>query len=90
MNQFLWGALSCGTAVGALFFLRFWRESGDRLFGFFAAGFLVLSAHWTGLAVVDPSEESRHELYLLRLAAFVVLIVGILDKNARARAAPRK
>jgi hypothetical protein len=29
--------------------------------------------------------ESRHALYLLRLAAFVLIIIGIVDKNRRER-----
>ena len=29
--------------------------------------------------------ESRHRLMLMRLAAFVLIIIGIFDKNRRAR-----
>lgn len=84
MILFSWGVLSMSAAVAGLFFLKFWKESADRLFVFFALAFWSLSAHWTGLAIVNPELESRHQLYILRLAAFVILIVGILDKNARA------
>ena len=38
----------------------------------------------TLLAALNPEHESRHLIYLLRLAAFVVIIIGIIDKN-RAR-----
>ena len=89
MIQYSWGALSMGCAVIGLFLLRFWRETSDRLFVFFAVGFWTLGLHWFGLAFVNPGIESRHELYLVRLAAFLILIVGIVDKNARAsRSAP--
>ena len=84
--QFSWGALSMGCAIVGLFLLRFWRQSCDRLFVFFAMAFWLLGLHWLGLAVVNPWIESRHELYLVRLAAFLVLVLGVVDKNARATA----
>jgi hypothetical protein len=87
MTVFCWGALSMGTATAGLFFLRFWRESSDRLFLFFGIAFFMLAVHWLGFALVAPVVESRHHLYLVRLAAFVVILVGIFDKNARARSA---
>ena len=89
MIQFSWGALTMGCGVIGLLLLRCWRHSSDRLFVFFALAFWLLGLHWLGLAVVNPGVESRHELYLLRLAAFVVLGAGIVDKNARAAAAVR-
>ncbi len=89
MIQFSWGALTMGCAVIGLFLFRFWRQSADRLFVFFAFAFWLLGLHWLGLAVVNPGIESRHELYFVRVAAFLVLVVGIVDKNARAAAAAR-
>jgi hypothetical protein len=81
MHDFLWGALAMGSLTIALFFLRYWRKSRDRLFVFFAIAFAAMSANWIGLAFIDPGAELRHTLYLLRLAAFVIIIVGIIDKN---------
>ncbi|MEP7247012.1 MAG: DUF5985 family protein [Gammaproteobacteria bacterium] len=83
LRAFLWGALSMGSATIALFFLRYWNTSRDRLFIFFAVAFAVMSLNWVGLAFIDPGEELRHTLYLLRLAAFVLIIIGIIDKNRR-------
>jgi hypothetical protein len=83
MRQFLWGALSMAHAAVALFFLRYWRTSHDRLFVYFAVAFAVMALNWIGLAMVDPGFELRHTLYLLRLAAFVLIIIGIIDKNRR-------
>lgn len=84
MILFSWGALAMASTISGLFFFKFWRESSDRLFAFFAVAFWTLALQWTALAIVNPGLESRHELYLVRLAAFSVLIVGVLDKNARA------
>jgi hypothetical protein len=85
MLMFLWGATSLGCWVIGLFFLRFWRSSRDRLFLFFAVAFWVLALNWLVLGIADPSNEVRHWVYAMRVAAFLVLIWGIVDKNRPAR-----
>jgi hypothetical protein len=83
MNQFLWGALFVAAWTIGLFFLKFWRRTGDRLFIFFCFAFWALAAHWLGLGLINPATETRHYLFLLRLVAFVLIIVAIVDKNRR-------
>ncbi|MGA7538784.1 MAG: DUF5985 family protein [Steroidobacteraceae bacterium] len=85
MRIFMWGVLAMASLSAALFFLRFWRESRERLFGFFALAFALLAANWTGLAIIDhPTDEVRQEYgYIVRLVAFVILLIGIFDKNRR-------
>jgi hypothetical protein len=83
MNQFLWGALAMAALTCALYFLRFWRETRDRLFAFFALAFAMLGLNWVGLMVVDAPEE-RHKVLLLRLLAFLLIIGAIIDRNRRA------
>jgi len=85
MNQFLWGALCLAALIIALFFWRFWTQSHDRLFVFFSLAFCTLSLHWLGLAIVNPLTESRHYLFVLRLLAFLLILVAIIDKNRRAK-----
>lgn len=84
-NQFLRGALAVACWLAGIFFLRFWRQTRDRLFIFFLLAFWALAIHWVALALVNPGMESRHFLMLLRLAAFVLIIVGIVDKNRQTR-----
>jgi Family of unknown function (DUF5985) len=83
LTIFIWGCLATASLTVSLFFLRFWRLSRERLFLFFALGFLTLAANWAGLALINPPVESRHYLYVLRLIAFLLIIVGIVDKNRR-------
>jgi hypothetical protein len=83
MHEFLWGALAMAGAVAGLFFLRFWTMTRDRFFLTFALAFWVLSAQWVGLAVLDVADESRHYLFMVRLAAFVLILLAIADKNRR-------
>jgi hypothetical protein len=70
-------------AIG-LVFLRFWRDTRDRLFAYFATGFWLLSASWVLLGVTNPTAESRPYIYGLRLVAFLLFIMAIVDKNRQA------
>ena len=85
MKQFCWGMLTMAGLVASLFFVRYWRVTGDRLFVFFAVAFAMLAVNWLALSAVDPSFEARHLIYLVRLAAFIILIVGVVDKNRTRR-----
>jgi len=81
MLDLLSGANAALAAVAGLFFLRFWRQTGDRLFASFAVAFWLLGAHWVCLALTAPDYELRPLLYGVRLLAFLVIIGGIADKN---------
>ena len=85
MKQFCWGLLSMASAVAAMFFLRYWKVSRDRLFVFFSVAFAMLATNYLVLSFFDPAFEAAHLIYLLRLGAFVLIIVGILDKNRALR-----
>lgn len=83
MRTFLWGALTMACAVIALYFLRYWRTSRDRLFAFFGVAFAIMALNWMSIALIDPMVEGRHYVYFFRLAAFLLIIIGIVDKNRR-------
>jgi hypothetical protein len=74
------GAIAMGFAIAGLFFLRFWRDTRDRLFALFALGFFVLAANRIALALTtEPSVRDHH--YWVRFAAFALILVAIFDKN---------
>lgn len=75
------GALIMGYLTAATFFLRFWKDTSDRLFAFFAAAFLVLALQRLILALTVDMQGNTVWLYGLRLVAFVVILVAIADKN---------
>ena len=81
----LYGAIAMACCVAALFFFRFWHTTRDRLLLFFALAFAVLGAHWAALGALDLRAEERYFLYVPRLLAFLLIIVGIVDKNWRHR-----
>lgn len=83
MISLIYGALFAGYAVAGLFFLRFWVTTRDRLFGLFAAAFVILAVQRVALALTRTVVEDQSPLYLLRLLAFIIIIFAIVDKNRR-------
>jgi hypothetical protein len=76
---------TAAAAVGT-FFLRFWRDTSDRLFLFFAVAFWLMSASYLALAVFDPNDEGRPYVSVVRLLAFALIIAAIIDKNRASKA----
>ena len=50
---FLTGAVTFGFFVASLFFLRFWRRTGDTLFMAFALAFALLGVAQGGIAMTN-------------------------------------
>jgi hypothetical protein len=86
-TSFLGGFIFLASLVASLFFLRFWTQSRDRLFAIFALAFAVLGANRLILVALDESNEARTYVYLVRLFAFVLIALAIVDKN-RSRGRP--
>jgi len=82
--DFLSGAITAGFVVAGFFFLRFWKRTDDALFLAFAVAFWLLGLGQALLAFTDIPVEERSWLYLLRLAAFSLILVSIWRKNRRA------
>jgi hypothetical protein len=83
--DFLSGTVALGFLVCALFFLRFWRRTHEGLFLSFALAFVLLATGQTVLALGNIPTEERGSLYLIRLAAFLVILVGIWRTNRSRR-----
>lgn len=81
MSQLISGALVMGYFVAGLYFLRFWRDTRDRLFGIFAAAFWLLAAQRVALALTTDPTGEQVVLYVIRLLAFVLILAAIIDKN---------
>lgn len=85
MRMYLWGVLTMACAVVAIFFFHYWRTSRDRLFAYFSVAFTAMAADWLGHAVLAEHDPLRSDVYAVRLFAFVVILIAIIDKNRRAR-----
>lgn len=81
MHLILTGAIATAFAVAGMFFLRFWRETDDRLFVFFALAFFVLAVNRVGLALATHQGLRGDSLYWVRFLAFALILIAIADKN---------
>ncbi|HEX2204119.1 MAG TPA: DUF5985 family protein [Longimicrobium sp.] len=85
MTDFVSGALALGYLVSGLFFLRFWKETRDRLFGIFATAFFLLAFQRSMLTLAADPREEAILLYAVRLLAFLLILYAIVDKNRGGR-----
>jgi hypothetical protein len=83
MNEMISGAVAMASLIIALFFLRFWRNSGDRLFLYFALSFLVQAGHrlYAAFPVVAGMDEENPLHYSFRLLAYALILWAVLEKN---------
>ncbi len=82
------GAIVMGYGVVVLFFLRFWRETRDRLFLIFSAAFGILGLQRLALTFTRDMVEDNTGLYLVRLFAFLLILGAIVDKNRSSQPPP--
>lgn len=85
--HFISGATMMGNLIIGLFFFKFWKRSQDRLFLMFGIAFWILGLIRMAMVLVAEDDEARTLLYMVRLAAFVLILVGIIDKNRSTRPA---
>jgi hypothetical protein len=81
MKLFVLGAIAMAYAVAGLFFLRYWARTRDRLFLVFALAFWLLGATRIVMAAINQFEETATYINWVRFAAFVLILLAILDKN---------
>jgi hypothetical protein len=84
-NQFLLGAVAAGMLLAALFFLRYWRDTRDRLFLLFALAFALEGLSRAALAGSPNPSEGQPVFYVVRLLAYLTILAGVVDKNLRPR-----
>jgi hypothetical protein len=83
MFDYLAGIVTMGYVLAGLFFLRFWRRTKDGLFVVFAVAFWLLALNQAMATLSGIPREEQSWIYLLRLAAFTLIIVAIVRKNLR-------
>jgi len=85
LTDFLSGAIVMGFVIAALFFLKLWQRTNDGLFGAFALAFGLLGLSQLLLTFTAWPIEERSWLYLIRLAAFLSILIAIWRKNHQQR-----
>jgi hypothetical protein len=80
-NEFVTGLITMGYLVAGLFFMRFWRRTGDTLFLIFCLAFWLFALNQALVPLSGLPREEASGFYLLRLAGFGLIIAAILAKN---------
>ena len=73
------------SMLAGVLFLEWWRDTDDRLFLWLALAFWCFAAHWTAVSVISFSAEPWYALYWVRLAGFVLVLIGIVEKHLSVR-----
>jgi hypothetical protein len=81
MGQMLLGGIAVGWAAAGLFFFRFWRQTHDRFFLFFAASFWIESVNRVALGVWTSASETNPVFYGIRLLSYSLILLAIWQKN---------
>ena len=81
MEPLLMGGTAVASAFVGLFFLRFWVRTRDRFFLYFSASFWIEALHRTVLGLFTDYAESNPVTYLVRVVAYGLILLAILDKN---------
>jgi hypothetical protein len=77
------GGLAVGFLVLAAFFLRFWGRTRDGLFLVFSAAFALMALNQSLPVILGIPQEERGGIYLIRLVAFLLIIVAVVGKNLK-------
>lgn len=83
MREFVSGTIAMGYVVGALFFLRFWSRTRDRLFLVFSVAFVMLALQRVALVAFAYDPDAAVWLYAARALAFMLILWAIVDKNRK-------
>lgn len=81
MNNFLAGGITFASLLAGLFFLRFWRTTGDRFFLYFACSFVIEAINRTVMGLVGEWREDFPFYYLVRLVSYGLILLAIWEKN---------
>ena len=85
MEQLLMGAIAAGSAFAGLFFFRFWWQTRDRFFLYFAGSFWLEAATRVALALIAHADEQEPLFYMIRLLAYGLILAAIWQKNRAGR-----
>lgn len=81
MDLFLLGGISVGSAFAGLLFHRFWRQTSDRFFLFFALSFWIEAGNRVLQALNPELSDASAVSYVIRLVSYGLILLAILDKN---------
>ena len=84
IEGFLVGVITTASLASGVFFLKFWRDTRDKLFLVFAIAFIVEGVNRAAVLMLPQPNEGRPVIYLVRCFAFLLIVAGIINKNRQA------
>jgi hypothetical protein len=81
IHHMLLGGIVVASFLVSLFFLRFWRTTGDRFFLYFAVSFLIEGLNRCCFGLLNFHSENAPFYYAVRLIAYALILVAIWEKN---------
>ena len=81
INYLLIGGIAVLSFVAGLFFLRFWRSTGDRFFLFFVASFWIEAGNRVHMGLMASWSEDSPTHFGVRLLSYGLILLAIWDKN---------
>jgi hypothetical protein len=81
IEGFLLGVIATSSLAIGLYFLKFWRSTGDAFFLSFGAAFLIEAINRCTFLFFDKPNEASPWIYVVRLISFLLILSAILRKN---------
>ena len=82
MNEMLMGGIAAGSFIAGLFFFRFWRNTRDKFFLYFALSFWIEAVNRVAIGLSTGSELAP-VFYGVRVIASGLIVLAILQQNRR-------
>ena len=81
IQGFLLGVIVTTSLIAGLYFLKFWRRTGDSLFQAFAAAFIIEGINRIFFLFMEHPNEGSPIVYTVRFLAFLLIVIAIVRKN---------
>lgn len=88
LTEFLFGITFAVFMASGVFFFKFWKASRDRFYLYFCIACWLLACERVAILFSDsvhstgtPTTETVVWVYLIRLIAFLFILVAIINKN---------
>lgn len=89
--SFFSGIAAASFLMAGVYFLKFWRASRDPFFFRFAMAcwlitlerFVLIKLQEGQLSIRAPLAESHSWVYIIRLLAFALILLAIIDRNRK-------
>lgn len=78
---FLLGVIVTASLAASAFFLKFWRQTRDKLFLLFGAAFAIEGINRLAFLFLDSPDEGNPVIYTVRLFSYLLILAAIVNKN---------